>query len=304
MSRVVHIDDGHILDWTLTEEPGDDHVFTKLNGWFGAPTRLNKTELWQDGTYTDPLWRNGRELTIAGFHRLRCHPDPMGERERLKRAISGAFRSGASSPGVVRVTDPAGVTLEAVGVQLDGQPLFTDHGRDLLAWELPLYVGDPYLYEVGFRDLSVSPSGEGSGLEYPLFDDEDTGTTTGFLEWSGESLGAAGVAMNLGNATAYPQIIVTGLFPSGFQLTLTGDKDLTVDPETRWGVTYLGSVDPASPVTVDMGGRISIDGIDRSWALVDPYWGGVEPGGQVTFSIDPISVGTGTAQLILRSTYL
>lgn len=307
--RRVKLDDGWLISWTLTDQPGDLNMFTKLDGWFGTPTRVDRTPLWRDGSHSGPLWRPGRELTIAGFHKFGCTvPDRAAERDRLMRAISGAFRSGAVGQGTVQVTEANGITLEAVGVQLDGVPKFTTGSRDHFMWELPLYCDDPHLYEVaqlGAGRVEANPAGTGSGLEYPLFDDEETGATTGFLEWAGEASSGGGVLMNLGNATAYPTVTIVGDFPSGFVLTLSGDKDRTTDPlETRWGVTFLGSVYPGSPVTVDMGGRIFIDGLDRSWALSEPFWGGVEPGGQVTFTIDPISVGSGTATLDLRSTYI
>lgn len=295
----VRIDDGSLIDWTLTDDRRADHVVTKLTGWYGAPVRVEKTDLWQDGAHQGQMWRGGRELTIAGFHRLTCHPDPAGEAERLKRAVAGAFRSGSTAPGRVAVTDETGVTLEAFSVQLDGAPLFTTW-EGMFSWELPLFAGDPYLYETGRFDVTVTPAGAGSGLVFPLFDDE-AGATTGFLEWAGENITGGGALTNLGNATAYPQVTVTGDWPSGFRLVLAGDKD---DSDPGWGVTYLGSVNPAVPVVVDMGGAVTVAGVDQGWALADTSWGGVSPGGQVTVSVEPVTVGAGTAQMTLRSTYL
>lgn len=303
--RTLRLNDGFLIDWSMSDEPGADHVFTKLDGWYGSPVRLGKADLWQDGTHMDPLWRAGREMTIGGFHRLRCHPDPPAEVDRLKRALSGAFRSGAVNPGFIRVSDEAGVILESTGVQLDGPPKFVDYG-DLFSWELQLVSDDPYLYEVGPTRLAVHPVGQGTGLNYPLFDDELESVTTGFLEWGGEVLSPGGVAVNLGNATAYPVLDVDGTFPAGFRVALSGDKDQTLDPgRGRWEVTYLGEVFPGQPVTVDFGGRVWVAGVDRTWAVADTFWGGVAPnGGRVTFELDPISAGYGTATLTLRSTYL
>lgn len=311
MARTLRLDDGWLIDWTLTDQLGDTDVFTKLEGWYGgSDIRTDKTARWQDGTYLGHLWREGRQLTIAGYHKIDCTLDPEYEADRLRRAISGAFKSGSRSPGTVRVTEHStGVTLECLGVQLDGRPKFTlNLPKGRVDWELPLMSGDPYLYEVmapGADSVSASPLGPGSGLEFPLFDDEETGTTTGFLEWTGIAAAAAGTAHNFGNAVAYPRIIVEGTFPSGFRLTLTGDGPVDdLGAKKPWEVTYRGDVSPASPVTIDMAGTILINDVDQSWALSDPHWGGVDPGGSVTFDIEPISVGAGTATLQLRSTYL
>lgn len=310
VARVLRLSDGFILDWTLTDRPGANHVFTKLDGWLGTPIRVDKNPMWQDGTHVGQLWREGRPLTIAGFHRFCDAPNRADEAERLRRAISGAFRSGQSGDGLVRVTEEStGISLEAHNVQLDGAPRFRVDGTDgdyMVTWELPLFAGDPLLYEhrqTPFLAQLYTP-GADSGLEYALFDDAD-GVTTGFLEFTGEKDVAVVPLTNWGNAVAYPQVTVQGNFPSGFRLVLTGDGPALRDgTRAPWEVTYRGEVLPSLEVTVDMSGMLLIDGIDQSWAVSDPHWGGVEPGGTVTGKLVGVAGGLGQATMTLTPAYI
>lgn len=304
MARRLHVSDGWLISWTLTDEPGAKDVFTKLDGWYGADTRLDTNPMWQDGTHVGQLWREGRKLTVGGRHKIDCDISQVeDEQNRIRRAIAGAFRSGTYGDGFVRVTEEAtGVTLEARRVQLDGIPRFKLGGEDgprTVSWELPLLAGDPLLYEwrpVPYL-LTAYTAGLDSGLEYALFDDAD-GVTTGFLEYSGERDSTTGALVNWGTAVTYPQVTIQGVFPSGFRVVLTGTQ-------TRpWEVTYRGEITAATDVLVDFSGSVAVNGIDQSWAVTDPHWGGVEPGEAVTVRIEGISGGVGSATLLLEPAYL
>lgn len=310
MARRLQLSDGWILDWVLTDRPGADHVFTKLDGWLGTPVRVDKNPMWQDGTHVGQLWREGRPLTVAGFHRFCGAANRADEAERLRRAISGAFRSGTSGDGFLRVTEEStGITLEAHNVQLDGAPRFRVDGTDgdyMVTWELPLFAGDPLLYEYRATPFitQIYTPGIDAGLEVPLFDDAD-GNTTGFLEFTGERDVETVSLTNWGNAVAYPQATVQGNFPSGFRLVLEGDGPRLRDgTRAPWEVTYRGEVLPQSDVVVDMSGMLLIGGLDQSWAVSDPHWGGVEPGGKVTAKLVSVAGGIGQATLALTPTYI
>lgn len=304
MGRQLRLSDGWLLDWTLTDRPGDKDVFTKLDGWIGTDTRLDVNPMWQDGTHVGQLWREGRKLTVGGYHRLDCDLEHLAdEQNRLRRAVAGAFRSGTYGEGFIRVTEEdTGVTLEARGVQLDGAPRFRVGGEDgdrAVSWELPLIAGDPLLYE--WRPvpyiLTAYTSGLDAGLEYALFDDAD-GNTTGFLEFSGERDSTSGELVNWGTAVTYPQVLVSGVFPSGFRVVLYGET------QKPWEVTYRGEITAASETVVDFSGSVLVNGVDQSWAVTDPKWGGVEPGEAVTVRIEGISGGVGMATLLLEPAYL
>lgn len=300
----MRISDGWLVDWVLTDRPGDKDVFTKLDGWYGADTRLDTNPMWQDGTHVGQLWREGRKLTIGGTHRLDCDLAHVeDEQNRLRRAIAGAFRSGQYGDGFVRVTEEAtGVTLEARRVQLDGAPRFRVGGEDgprLVSWELPLLAGDPLLYE--WRPvpyiLTAYTAGLDAGLEYALFDDAD-GNTTGFLEYSGERDSTEGALTNWGTAVTYPTVTVQGVFPSGFRVLIRTTQG------RPWEVTYRGEITAQSDVQVDFSGSVMINGVDQSWAVTDPWWGGVEPGEAVTVAIEAVSGGVGSATMLLEPAYL
>ena len=305
MARQLRLSDGWILDWTLTDRPGDKDVFTRLDGWYGSDTRLDTNAMWQDGTHVGQLWREGRKLTLAGRHRIDCEIDHVeDEQNRLRRAIAGAFRSGQYGDGYIRVTEETtGVTLEARQVQLDGAPRFKTGGEDgprSVSWELPLIAGDPLLYE--WRPvpyiLTAYTAGLDSGLEYPLFDDA-AGVTTGFLEFSGERDSTQGALTNWGTAVTYPQVMISGVFPSGFRVLITSTQQ-----RRPWEVTYRGEITAQSEVVVDFSGSVMVNGVDQSWAVTDPSWGGVEPGEAVTVRIEGVSGGVGMATLLVEPAYL
>lgn len=304
MARRLHISDGWLISWTLTDRPGDADVFTKLDGWYGADTRLDVNPMWQDGTHVGQLWREGRKLTVAGRHKIECDSASVeDEQNRIRRAIAGAFRSGTYGDGFVRVTEETtGVTLEARHVQLDGTPRFKLGGEDgpqTVSWELPLLAGDPLLYEYSPVPyvLTAYTSGLDAGLEYPLFDDAE-GNTTGFLEFSGERDSTLDALTNWGTAVTYPKVFIAGVFPSGFRVVIHSSQ------EKPWEVTYRSEITTASEVVVDFSGSVMVNGVDQSWAVVNPRWGGVEPGEAVTVTIEGVAGGVGMAQLLLEPAYL
>lgn len=292
----VRLDDGCGFVFEATNHVNADVIVTKLDGWFGVDVRTDWQARATDGAFGHELWRDGRKLTLGVTEVMLSDRAAVEDRAR---EISGVFDSGEVGDGTLAVDGITGV-LTAEGVALDGAPrVVHDISRLRVQWELPLMVPDPCLYGPT-QSMQVATPLSGMGLEFPLFDDEDTGVTTGFLEWGEAAASTTGPLSlhNHGNATAYPVITVEGAFPSGFRLILAGDGP------ARWEATYRGEVFPAAPVVVDMAGSIAIGGIDQSWALHDPHWGGVRPGGGVAAAIEAISSGSGTATVTLRSTYL
>lgn len=276
---------------------GRETVVTKLEGWFGGVTiRNNHVERLGDGLFAADMRRGGRKLTLGVFEKY------DSERAVLERArqISGAYRSGEPGNGVLSVTTDFTGELSAIGVALDGEPrIVHDLDRLIVQWELPLVCPDPALHGPLQETAAFTPN-LGAGLEFVLFDDDDGPVTTGVLEF-GDQPPAAATLVNAGNAPAFPVVTVVGEMTSGFRLRLTGDKDRP----GPWGVTWASAVRADSgPVVVDMSGAITVGGVDQSWAATQRDWGGVEPGGVCSVSIEPLAGGWGEARLQLRSAWI
>lgn len=293
MIRSVTFSDG--CGYTITALGQlDARVFaTKVDGWFeGADVRTESINRIGDGQFPSELWRTGRKITLAVTQRLSSEE----ETDRAARAVSQVFRSGEIGEGVLTVAG-IGPTLSAHGLELDGRPKVSHNlVYKRVEWELPLLATDPYLYGDVQRTLATTGSA-GQGLEYPLFDDQETGVTTGVLEY-GEAPPPPAELVNDGNQVAFPVVTVSGSFPNGFAVdVITGGH--------VYGVTYRSTVSPVSPVRVDFAGDVTVGGSDQSWALVRRDWGGVDPGGRMTVRLTALSAeGAGSAEVALRSTYL
>ncbi|NNG20492.1 hypothetical protein HJ590_13135 [Naumannella sp. ID2617S] len=294
MSRIVMFDDGCGFVLRDRQVGGEWVEFcTKLDGWIeGSDIRSESVPRITDGGFPSVTWRAERKFTVA-FSQW-C--DSRAELLARARTASGTFRSGSIGGGVITVDDPDSGVLSSLDVSLDGRPKVLHNEQTCrLDVELPLISPDPYLY--GDPQVSRAVTGNaGQGLEYPLFDDQETGTTTGVLEYGDIPLPPVELT-NGGNATAYPVVEVSGNFPAGFVL------DITSGGQT-FGVTYNATVGNAAAV-VDMSGSVTVAGVDQSWALTRRDWGGVEPGRQMTFSLRSISAeGSGYGTATLRATYL
>lgn len=293
MPRATFTDNSGITI-VLGEETSKGTILSKLDGWYGVEVRSpDSVARLGDGVFPRHLWRTERKITLAGITVGLSDTEAWS----FSRQISSLFQSGTDRSGLLTVTDRPGTTLTA-GVQLDGAPkvaLLPEYGW--VRWELPLVAPDPYLYGEPVQSQAFV-QGTGTGLIYPLFDDAE-GNTTNVLEFGDEQPPPA-TLINTGNAVAYPVVTVTGDMRSGFILSLSGDKD---DPGP-WRIAWQTDTRPYSPVTVDFSGSVTVDGVDQSWALTERGWGGVRPGGAVSFSISPIAAGSGSALMTLRPTFL
>ena len=269
-------------------------IVTELSGWFeGAEVRQERTERLGDGEFPSYMWRKGRDFNLAVLERFETQQQVIDR----ARAISAVFRSGEPGHGWI-TADFEGKRLTAVDVGLDKRPRVTQNLDNLsIRYELPLFSTDSYLYGEPVQSQAFV-QGTGTGLIFPLFDDAD-GNTTNKLEFGDEQPPPA-TLINTGNATAYPVVTVTGDMRSGFILSLSGDKD----DSGPWRIAWQSDTRPFSPVTVDFSGSVVVDGVDQSWALTERGWGGVRPGGAVSFTISPIAAGSGSALMTLRPTYL
>lgn len=289
--RWAYLSDGALTAIGLRAARGDD-ALTALDGWYGGVEfRLDgRASRLGDGTFPAATKRGGRKLTLAGVVQRNTAEDI----ERYERALSGLFPSGETK-GWLEAENSTGVLL-CEGVEPDGAPRITTNlDYRWCQFEVPLYSSDPHLYGP-VQSTTAWTGGIGEGLIFDLFDDEDD--TTGFLEFGSNAYAAPASLVNVGNATAYPKVIVQGSFPAGFVLRLTSAGRV-------FGVTYNGPVTNAAPLVVDMRGSVTMNGVDQSRYLTVRDWDGVAPhGGTVTVAIDAVSTGAGSARLELRSTYL
>ncbi|WIY84338.1 hypothetical protein [Propionimicrobium sp. PCR01-08-3] len=98
---------------------------------------------------------------------------------------------------------------------------------------------------------------------------------------------------NDGNATAYPTFTVEVDDGSGFRLT---DGEHVVE--------WVGACSKTVPVTVDMGGTVTVNGLDRSVQLSRADWFGVPPHGSITVRLETLQGGTGSALATVRDTWI
>ena len=239
-------------------DPRATSILSTLGLYGGLGVRVDKQDRLTDGTVPARVARTGRSWTPGG--RIIGLSD-QGVVEWALR-IGGLFGgSDNDSTGLLEITQ-GGLQLHAE-VQLDGEPKI-DAARDLgyVVWELPLYSPDPHLYGP-VLSAHLLQEGVGVGLRYPLFG-------PGYLDYGAE-VSAPVVLSNSGNAAAYPVYTVTGNYPSGFTIRQAGGI-----------ITYGAECFTDSPVSVDMSGRVTVGGVDRTSSCDEAVWAGIEPGGSVS----------------------
>lgn len=265
---------------------------TKLEGWWGgAGVETDFVERIRDGAFRAPLRRTPRKLVIGVSEYFRSEAEVVNR----AREVSGIFQSGEEGDGFVHVDYAESEKITAFKVALNDAPRVAQYlGAKMLTYELPLIVPDPYLYGVTQRSGTTTP-GSGIGLQYPLYHQ----APSPHLNYGDAIPSQHALVFNYGNAVAWPTVYIRGSFPSGFRVELAGD----VPPGT--GCEFHGPLVASQEAILDMAlGRIMVDGTDQSFLLASRQWGGVAKNGQASARVFPLSQGVGSADLVIRSTYI
>lgn len=263
----------------------DASLLTRLVGWVGGVgVDTEKTKPLTDGVVLGPLRREGREITCAGVAVL----DTPAQVWALERHISGMFAGGMGVLETSQEDHTGSVYSLSAAVQLDGTikvDTFVEP-QPVVEWEIPLIAPDPCLYGPA-RTHTLTMTAEGVGLRFPWFAPADAG----FLEF-GAPAHRPPLLVNAGNAPAWPVYVVRGDLPQGFTIEQAGRI-----------VSFGEAVFAASPVTVDMSGRVLVAGVDRTSAATVREWSAVPPGGTVVPTLT-VPVGVASAQVTVRDTWM
>ena len=253
-----------------------------LSGWYGGvsvshamPQRLGH------GLYAGTTLDGGRHLSVS----IDCD-NGSPELHALDRMLSGLARHGQDV--TVSVATPDGLTLTTVA-RLEDSPTADRASHRLTRWLLPLVCPDPHLYGPA-QSVRVSTPAADYGLDWPLFANGDV------LTWgSGADLTVSGQIVNAGNAPASPTVTVYGDFPSGVSI---GDG-------SGQTVVFAGVVTPQSPLVLDFAAHTAtVGGEDRSHMLTGRGFFQVPPGGVLRPVLRAAGVGSGYADVQVRSTYM
>ncbi|PMC74233.1 hypothetical protein CJ197_14630 [Brachybacterium sp. UMB0905] len=157
--------------------------------------------------------------------------------------------------------------------------------------QIPLFSASPFLYG---DELVVyqHPIGTGVGLEYALYGQRVNPAGEPVLSY-GTAVDTQDPISNSGNAVAYPQVIVTGDFPSGFQVSAGGRS-----------VVWPHATFPGAPVVIDMSGSIWVGTENQTHRAGLRQWISVPPGATVFPEFTPLQFGTGWAEWHIRPTYM
>lgn len=133
-----------------------------------------------------------------------------------------------------------------------------------------VHAQDPRRYSTDAVTATAIPYSSGGGFGYPVVYP---------IRYQSEAIagnGEVAAGTNIGTATSWPVITVTGKLPDGF---------LLLDAYGR-SIKYDGAVNPGSPVVVDCRRRVvTVDGVNRSVLLSRREWFEVPAGGSSSISL-------------------
>lgn len=222
------------------------------------------------------------ELRIR-IHRA-THADILRERVRLGAALADGELGELAMEGgpLPRLT---------VGVQRTGQVLLARVSPTTYDFSLVLKAPDPRVYGED-RVTYLFPSGTGVGLRYPLYGQRSDPSGARVLSY-GAAISTADPVANAGTAPAWPVIVATGDWPSGFDVNVGGRV-----------VAWPQPTAPQSPVVIDMAGSITVGGVDQTHMASRRDWSSIPPGGEIYPILTPGQAGAGWAEVHVRDTYI
>jgi len=267
-------------------QTGDTKQFvldpTAVTGWTdGSNVRRNTTQrLNSHGDFPEKAEMSARLISFSGT----AVASSIVKLQEMRDLLVGTLADG--SYGSLKVETVAGTRYATVG--LEGATSWVQQSDLFATWKIDFYAPDPFIYgEDRTVSLGASQATSGGGLKYILTYPLNYNTD--------QSLNRGDVLTNKGNAEAWPIIKVTGDYADGFTIMDNNDHK----------VTYEGQVSYQTPVTIDMGRGVALQGgIDKSTLLLDRDWFSVAPGEILRPSFEPLSSGTGFCDIIIRDTWI
>ncbi|MDO5663550.1 MAG: hypothetical protein Q4G40_12705, partial [Brachybacterium sp.] len=209
----------------LTDSRGD--VVLKASSRELDPT----AEYWIDGTPTGWIGgfsmdgENVKRLGHGEFHtsrtrtgrtlevRAKIHLSTWEEGNAVKRHLSSALGDGEAGTLTGR---ESGVPELSATVERTGEVLVARVSPTTFTVSIPLLAPDPCLYGET-QVIFLHPIGTGVGMEYPLYGPVSDPDGEPVISY-GTAIESQDPIANPGNAAAWPTFLVTGDFPSGFQI--------------------------------------------------------------------------------------
>lgn len=287
----VKLTDNAGVSFQASSEASAGWVLQNIDGLFGGVgVRVNNTDRLYSGTFEDPVYRTGRELTLTGL--TDCAD--VNSADILAHNLSSIFPSqdDGMAYGMLEVTREG--RLMTAEVRLDGKPTITVSrdrfgSRDgrIVSWEIPLYAPDYRLFGVTHH-TTVLPEGSTVGLTYPLF------SGSHMLDFNSDEANGPKAITNYGSIDTHPIIKVYGVAPNGFSLTLGGTS-----------VTYDRPLIDGVPVTIDTSGSIYSGSYQVTGQFYNARFAGI-PGETTELCILTVLQNNGTAwaDIAVQDTYM
>lgn len=260
----------------------------------GSQFLLDETALvgWNDGVdikrnFTPRQMRSG-DFQEIGHHAARyisltgvAVATSIPELKRMRDDFTSAVPPKSYQP--ISVQDSVGTRTSTV--TLGGKTSWVQKTDTTAIYKLDLYAPDPYLY--GAINKITLPGGNVSGglstpLDYPMDFGRPTTLQAQFIQ-------------NNGNQEAWPTIVVTGDYFSGFSVT---------DNQGNY-ITYTGPVSMTSPVTIDTAaGYATQNGSDRSTFLSRRDWFSIPSDTSLQPTFIPVDQVNGWCDIIYQDTWI
>lgn len=256
---------------------------TAVSGWTDTTNikRDTTSRMNAHGEFTEKAFWSARLISFSGTAVATTIP----KLQEMRDTFTGILSDGGY--GKLSVTTKGGETRYST-VGLEGNTSWIQQSDTSASWKINFYAPDPFIYGPEKKiHLGSSQLTSKGGLEYIL--------TYPLNYRTNQELNAGDTMINNGNAYAWPSFTISGTYTEGF--TISDNKDHYV--------TYLGQVTPQTPVTIDMGRGVALQGgIDRSTLLSQRQWFGVPPKKTIAPIFEPLKAGTGWCDIIIRDTWI
>lgn len=261
---------------------GNDFILdpTAVLGWTdGTLVRRDKTaRVTSHGDFSDQGTLSAREISFSGTAVAKSIQDLHEMRDKFTGILS------AGGYGRLSVETARGIRYATVG--LEGTTSWVQQSDTIAVWKINFYAPDPRIYGPD-RKTTVKMVSNLGGLTYPLTYSTNYNQTESDIQ--------SVIVENNGNSRAWPIVVVTGDYFSGFEF---------VDSFGR-GVIWTGSVTLNAPVTVDMAAGSAVQlGVDKSHLFTRRVWSYVDPGQQIVPDFKPLQSGNGWCDIIIRDTWV
>lgn len=274
-----------------------DHYLMSLDGWESFTAERNTMARSNaHGQWAGRAFVRSKTVVAKGWSLSR------ERRDEVFQALGQAM----SIPGSGGV--PQDLLVDTMGRALVANATITafdpwdeyEHLKDgRFGWKIEWTLDDPFRYaadEDGEYTTGLA-HGSSSGLEFPLFDDQDTGKTTRFLEFGDPSPDGRVVFVNRGTTDAWPEFEVT-----------SSDPFRIVHAESGRTIEYSASVPKGQSVVINQRRATAIlqGSGDRSLSLTRREWFSIPAGATATirFVTDTLYRADSRMTVRVRSTWL